>query len=156
MTSRAFDLTVVDGSGDIFSALSIDSATKGDTGAQDLLGGTLELDRIGLLCFSHFLCYLEDIVKLNVTVVLHVLGLLSVSSWFFQGLNDQGSSRRKDLDCALSVLDSYLDLDFHTLPFLGGFLDIFTDLLGRKTNWTAFWCKGGSASDLTTNHFHVN
>ena len=44
MISGAFDLTVVDGSSDVFWTLLVDSASEGDAGAEDLFAGAIESD----------------------------------------------------------------------------------------------------------------
>ena len=85
-----------------------------------------------------------------------VLGLLSVSSWLLQGLNDERSGGRQHSDGTLSVLHSNLDLDFNALPLSSCLLDVFSDFLGRQTDWTALWCKSSGTSNFTADHFHVD
>lgn len=74
--------------------------------------------------------YRDDLVERNVSSVLDVLLLLSVSRRLLQGLDDQTRSAGDDRDLGLTVLDGQLDGDSETLPVTGGLGDIFTDLLG--------------------------
>lgn len=122
--------------------LLTDGATKGNTGAEDFFAGTVKLNSVRLLSISHGVGNLDDVIEANVSVVQNVLNLLSIPWWFLQSLNDQGRGGWEHLDCALSVLHSNLNFDFHTSPLGSGLLDIFTDFLGWETNWTTFGSEG--------------
>ena len=87
--SGALSLALVDLSGHVLGALLLDGAAEGDAGAKDLLDGAFEGDGHRLLGLSHGLSDLENVVKLEVTVVGEVLLLLSVSAGLLQGLNNQ-------------------------------------------------------------------
>jgi hypothetical protein len=47
-------------------------------------------------------------------------------------------------------------MDLDTLPFGSGLLDIFTNLLWRKTKRRTLGCQDGSRCNLTTNNFQVD
>jgi len=62
--------------------------------------------------------------------VFDVLLLLSVTRGLLQGLDDQGRGRRYNGHCRLTVLNRQRNGDLQTFPVLGGFGNVFTDLLG--------------------------
>ena len=85
-----------------------------------------------------------------------ILCLLSVSGRFLEGLEDQGTGSIHDTDFTLLVLDLDLDFDLDSSPILGGFLDIFTDLLGWHTDWGALGGERSGGGDFTSNNFHAD
>ncbi len=135
-------LTRVDKGSDILGALSVNSCTQGDACAEHLLDSSLEIDSHAL--GAKFLGNIDDVSKLEVAVVLHVLLLLSVTRSLLKSLNDQGSGSGENSDETLSVLDHHLDLDLDAAPVSGGLLDVFTDLLGGHTEGTALGSEGSS------------
>ena len=154
--SLAFDFTIVNVLLEVLWLLSVNGAAEGDAGSEDLLAGTVEGDGHGLVGLSHGLGDSEDVVELNIAGMSHILGLFSISAWLLEGLDDEWGSRWQDLNFALSILDSDFNLDFHSLPLGSGLLDVFTNLLGWHTDWTALWREGSSTSYFTTNNFHVH
>lgn len=148
------DLTSIDEFADLLSALAVNSASERDSSAENLLDSAGELNSHGLC--SHFLSDIDNVVHLEVSVVLHVLLLLSVSGTFLEGLDDERSGGGQNCNEALSVLDHHFNLNFDSSPVSGGLLDVFTDLLGRHTEGTALGSEGSGTGDFTSNHFHVN
>jgi hypothetical protein len=148
------DLAVVDQSGDLLGALTVDSAAERDASSEDLLDGSSGLNSHTL--GAELLGNINDVVELEVAVVLHVLLLLSVTGTFLEGLDDEGCGGGQHSDEALSVLDHHFDLNLNSAPFGGSLLDIFTDLLGGHTEGTALGGEGGSGGDFTTDDLHVH
>ena len=136
----------------ILGALALNGAADRDGSAEDFHDGSLEISCKGL--GAHFLGDFNDLIHGDFAVVENVLGLLSVASRFFKSFEDQGTSSVHDADFALLVLDLDLDLDLDALPVLGGFLDVFTDLLRGHTDGRALGCEGSSRSDFTTDNLH--
>ena len=151
---RDVDFAGVDLGGNLLGALAINSAAKRDASSEDLLDGSLELD--GHALGAELLGDIDDVGELEVSVVLHVLLLLSIARTFLEGLDDQGRGGGEDGDEALSVLDHHFDLDLNSAPVSSSLLDVFTDLLGRHTEGTALGSEGSSTGDLTSDHFHVH
>ena len=50
----------------------------------------------------HLLGNVDDLIKSDVSTVLNVFLLLSVSWWFLEGFDDQGRNRRYCLNLGLS------------------------------------------------------
>ena len=99
---------------------------------------------------------INDVIEREFTVVDDVLGLLSVTWGLLQGLEDEGSGSGADGDGSLTVLNHDLNVDLDTSPVLGGFLDVFSDLLGGKTARSTSGGEGGSGSNLSTYNLHVD
>ena len=154
--SRAFDFSVIDKTSVLLGRLSVNGASEGHAGSENLLDGSFKSDSHGFISFSHGLGNFEDIIELDVTVVGDVLLLLSLSTSLFQGFNDEWGGGWKDLHGTLSVDDHDFNLDLDSLPLGSGLLDVFSNLLGWQTNWTALWSKGSCGCNLTTNYFHVD
>merc|ERR1711962_1338722 len=57
----------------------------------------------------------------------YVFNLLSVSWGFFQSFDDQGSSRRYNIDLCLTILNSQLNCDLQTFPIGSCFCNIATN-----------------------------
>ena len=68
--------------------------------------------------------------------IITVLLLLSVTWGLLQGLDDQGRGGRYDGHGRLAVLNRQRDSDLQTFPVLGGFGNVFTNLLGRLQSTT--------------------
>jgi hypothetical protein len=154
--SSALSLTALDLSRDVLVRLLVNSATKGTASTENLLDRAGEFDRHRLLGISHGLGNGDDLVKLEITVVKNVLGLLSISAALLKSLDEERSSSGENGDSALSVLDSDLNLNLDALPLRGGLLNVFTDFLGRQTDRTALGGKDSSRGDFTTNNLKVN
>ena len=152
--SLALDLSGLNCSGHLLSSSSVDRAAKRAGGSKDLLNGSRELNGEGLVGLSHGLGNSENIVELDVSVVLHILGLLSVSASLLEGFDDQWGSSGAHGDSALSVLHGDLYLNLDSLPLGGSLLDVFSDLLGRETNRTTLGGKSGSGSNFSSNNLH--
>ena len=148
------NLTVVDELLDFLGILSVDGAAERDGSSEDLLDSAGEVDSHGL--GSELFGDVDNVVHLDVSVVLHVLLLLSVSGAFLKSLDEEGSSGGEDSDKALSVLDHHFNLDFDSSPVSSGLLNIFTDFLGGHTERTALGGKGGSTGHFTSNDFEVH
>jgi hypothetical protein len=104
------------------------------SGTEDFLDGAREFTGKGLV--THGTGDFNDIVQGDVATVLDVLFLLTIPWGFLQGLDDQRRGRGHNGHLSLTVLDGQLDSDTETLPFLGTLGDIFTNLLGGKTERT--------------------
>uniref|UniRef100_A0A0A0KIC9 Uncharacterized protein n=1 Tax=Cucumis sativus TaxID=3659 RepID=A0A0A0KIC9_CUCSA len=116
----------------ILRVLTIDRTPNRNASTENLLNGSTEIlsHRPG----AHNPSNLNNIVKRDITIVLDVLGLLAVAFGLFEGLDDQSSSRGNHRDLGLTVLDSKLDGNSETLPFLGSLLgNVFSDLLWGET-----------------------
>lgn len=125
---------------DFLGALSVNSAAKGNTCSENFLNSAGELNSHTL--GSELLSDVNDIVHLEVTVVLDVLLLLSVSWTFLKSLDNKWGSGWEDSDETLSVLDHHFNLNFDSSPITGGLLDIFTDLLWWHTEGTTLGSEG--------------
>lgn len=147
------NLTSVNGLNNVVRVLELDTAADRLGSTQDLLsdGGQSLTERL----LSHLSGDLEDLVKRNVTTVLDVLVLLSVSRRLLQGSDDERRGRWNNGGGGLSVLDSQLDSDLDTLEVLGGLGNVFTNLLWGQTERTDLWGKGGGSTDFTTNGSQV-
>lgn len=138
----------------LLGALSVNSASKRNTSAQNFFHCSLEFycHTLG----SKFLCDINNIIHLDVSVVLDVLLLLSVSGSFLESLDDEGSGSGHNCNEALSVLDHHFNLNFDSSPVSGGLLDVFTDFLRGHTEGTALGGEGGGTGDFTSYHFKVD
>ena len=99
---------------------------------------------------AHGAADLDDLVERDGLGVLDVLLLFAVTRGLLEGLDDQRGGGGNDRDGGLTVLDGQADGDAETLPVASGLGDIFTDLLGRKTERTDLGRKGGGGTDLTS------
>ena len=148
------DLAVVDVVRDGLGAAAIDLAAGGESSSEDLENGTLE--GLGHRLEAHGAGNGDDLVKRNGLGVLDVLLLLAVPGGLLKGLDDEGRGGGNDRDGGLTVLDGQADGDAETLPVASGLGDIFTDLLGRKTERTDLGRKGGRGTDLTSGGTEVD
>ena len=105
---------------------------------------------------THGAADLDDLVKRDGLGVLDVLLLFAVTRGLLEGLDDKGGGGGNNGNSGLTVLDGQADSDAETLPVAGGLGDIFTDLLGRKTERTDLGRKGGRGTDLTSGGTEVN
>jgi len=145
---RYFELSVVNLVDDVMRRFAVDGAADGLSGAQDLLDGAFQLTSHGSLL--HDAGNVDDFFEWNISAVLDVLDLLAVTRRFLESADEKSRGAGNDADGSLTVLDRQLDGDAETFPVLGGFGDVITDLLGRKTEWSNLRSKGGSGSDFTT------
>ena len=148
------NLAGLDVVGDALGGAAVDLATGGESSADNLKDGTLE--RLGHGLVAHGAADLDDLVERDGLGVLDVLLLFAVTRGLLEGLDDQGRGGGHDRDGGLTVLDGQADGDAETLPVAGGLGDIFTDLLGRKTERTDLGRKGGRGTDLTSGGTEVN
>ncbi|KAH3661201.1 hypothetical protein OGAPHI_006608 [Ogataea philodendri] len=148
------NLASVDGFNDSVRVLTSNSASNRLSSTKDLLGNRSEVLTERL--FSHGSGNLPDLFKLNVTGVLHVLLLLSVSRWLLQSSDHQRGGRWHNRGLSLSVLDSQLHSNLDTLELGSGLGNIFTNLLWGKTKRTDLWGKSGRGSHFTTNGSQVD
>lgn len=107
--------------------LTVDGASDGEARAEDFLDGSDKLLGHGLV--SHSSGDVDDGIKGDVSTVLDVLDLLSVSWGFLELLQDQGRGSWNDSWGGHTIDDTQSNSDLDTLPVHGGLLDIFTDLL---------------------------
>ena len=105
---------------------------------------------------AHGAANLNDLVKRDGLGVLDVLLLFAVTRGLLEGLDDKGGGGGNDRDGSLTVLDGQADGDAETLPVASGLGDIFTDLLGRKTERTDLGRKGGRGTNLTSGGTEVD
>lgn len=136
------------------SGLAVDSGTDRLGGTKDLLDGTGQLlgERLG----SHGSGNLNDLLQGDVSVVLDVLVLLSVTRGLLESSDDQRRGRGDDGHGGLSVLDGQLDGDTDTLVSLGGLGNILTNLLGGQTEGTDLGGEGGRGTNLSTHGSQVD
>ena len=149
-----FELARVDEGRDLLGALVVDGAPEGDRGSNDLLDGALEVD--GHALGAQLLGDVDHVRELDVSVVLHVLLLLSVARALLERLDDQGRRSGKHRDEALPVLDHHFDLDLDSAPVGSRLLDVFTHLLGGHTQRSALGGKSGGAGHFTTDDLQVD
>jgi hypothetical protein len=105
---------------------------------------------------AHGAANLNDLVKRDALGVLDVLLLFAVARGLLEGLDHKGGGGGNDRDGGLTVLDGQADGDAETLPVASGLGDIFTDLLGRKTEGTDLGRKSGGGTDLTSGGTEVD
>lgn len=140
---RTLNLAGLDVVRDVLRAPAVDLAASGESSAEDLLDGTLQVLGHGLEL--HLACDLDDLIERDGLSVLDVLLLLPVPRRLLEGLDDEGGGGGHNRDGGLTVLDGQTDGDTQTLPVTGGLGDIFTDLLGRQTERTDL--RGGYLSE---------
>ena len=148
------NLAGLDVVGDALGGAAVDLATGGEGSADNLKDSTLEGLGHGLV--AHGAANLNDLVKRDGLGVLDVLLLFAVTRGLLEGLDDKGGGGGNDRDGGLTVLDGQADGDAETLPVASGLGDIFTDLLGRKTERTDLGRKGGGGTDLTSGGTEVD
>lgn len=148
------NLAGLDVVGDALGGAAVDLATGGEGSADNLKDSTLEGLGHGLV--AHGAANLNDLVKRDGLGVLDVLLLFAVTRGLLEGLDDKGGGGGNDRDGGLTVLDGQADGDAETLPVASGLGDIFTDLLGRKTERTDLGRKGGRGTDLTSGGTEVD
>lgn len=86
---------------------------------------------------------------------LTVFNLLAVTRRLLEFLNDEGSSRRNDIDLGDTVLDGQFASNLKSLPILSGLGNIFTDLLGGETERTDLRGEGRSSTNFSTDASEV-
>lgn len=96
---------------------AIDLAAGGESSAEDLQNGTLEILGHGLV--SHGPGNGNDLVERDGLGVLDVLLLLAVSRWLLKGLDDERRGRWDDRDGGLTVLDGQANGDTETFLYEG-------------------------------------
>ena len=84
----------------------------------------------------------DDLIKSGISTVLNVFLLLSVSWWFFEGVEDQGRGRRRCLNLDLSVLNGQFHCDLQPLPVTGCFGNVVTNLFWRQAQGVWPWVPG--------------
>merc|ERR1719272_1353995 len=140
--------TIVNLINDFVWVLTFNCATNRLCSAKDFLASTCHVP-----CHRsnpHDFCNIPDILEANITIVEHVLHLLTVTERFLQRLDDECGSSWDNRGGCFTVLDGQLDCKLQTLVFLCGLGNIITNLLRRKTEWTNLWRQSGSSTDLTT------
>jgi hypothetical protein len=99
--------SVLDGSNHVVGVLLVNSATNSGAGSEDLQNSSSEGLSEG--AGTHDLGNTDDIIEGDVSVVLDVLLLLTISVGLVQSLDDQSSGGGDHLDLGLTVLDDKLD-----------------------------------------------
>ena len=92
----------------------------------------------------------DDLIKSDVSTVLNVFLLLSVSWWFLEGFDDQDRSRRYHLNLGLSVLNGQFHCNPQTLPITSCLGDVITDLVWRQAQGTHLGGQGRCGTDFPT------
>jgi hypothetical protein len=151
---RNVNLASLDVVRDILGAAAIDLAADGESSTENLENTTAEL--LGHGAGAHGAGNLDDVIHGDGLGVLDVLLLLAVTGRLLEGLDDEGRSGGHNRDGGLTVLDGQADGDAETLPVASGLGNIFTDLLGRKTERTDLGRKGGRGTDLTSGGTEVD
>jgi hypothetical protein len=141
-------LSISDLVDEVVWVLAVNGATDTVASAQELSADAGEV--LGHRSLSHGSGGSQNIVPGDVTVVLDVLDLLSVTWWLLEGLDDQGRGAWHNGDLSLSVLDGQFDSNFQAFPLLGVLADVVTDLLWGETEWADLWRQGGGWGDLTS------
>ena len=78
----------------------------------------------------HLSCKVDSLFSSNISYVLHVVLLLYVSMWFFEGSDGQGRGRRYHLNQAYAKCAGPLYQALHITGCLG---DVTTKLFWRQT-----------------------
>ena len=130
------------------------SASNGNAGSEDFLDSSLESCSVAL--DTHLLGNREDIVHFEVSVVLDILGLLSVSGRLFEGFKNKRGRVWHYGDGGFPVLASDLDLHLDSFPLLGSFHDVITDFLWLHTERGDLWSERGLGGRFSTNDFHID
>ena len=128
--------------------LTINSATNGDGGTEAFKNATLE--GVGHGVGTDVLSNLDNFLEGDVTRVLDVLDLLTVTGGLLEGLDDAGGDGGKEGDGGNTVLDDELAGNLKTLVFLSSLHDIITDLLGVETEGTNLGGEGGGRGHFST------
>lgn len=134
--------------------LALDTAANRLSSSQNLLDSSRELlsKRLG----SHLSGNVVDLIKRNVSVVLDVLLLLTVTRRLLKSSDDQRRCRRNHRHLGLTVLNGELDGHTDTLEVLGGLSNVFTDLLGRQTKRTNLGGQGRRGTNLSSGGSQVD
>ena len=134
--------------------LAVDGASDGAASSEHFLDSSGERLREAL--GFQKLGNADDLVELQVSVVLSVLLLLSVTWRFLKFFEDKRRGGGKDLYCALAVLDHDFDVNLDSFPIISSFLDGFTDDLGRHTQRRTLGGECGGSGNFTTDDLHVD
>jgi hypothetical protein len=151
---RNVNLARLDIIADVLGAASINLASDGKRGAQDLKNATTEL--LGKTAGAHGASNLNDLIERDGLGVLDVLLLLAVTGRLLESTDDEGRSGGNNRDRGLTVLDGELDGDTETFPVTGSLGNIFTNFLGRQTQRTDLGGKCRLSTNLTTGGTEVD
>ena len=113
---RDLGLTSLDGGLEGLRGLTINSATNGDGGTEAFKNATLE--GVGHGVGTDVLSNLDNFLEGDVTRVLDVLDLLTVTGGLLEGLDDASGDGGKEGDGGNTVLDDELAGNLKTLVFL--------------------------------------
>ena len=145
---RDLGLTSLDGGLEGLRGLTVNSATDGVGSTEAFKNATLE--GVGHRLGADVLSNLDNFLEGDVTRVLDVLDLLTVTGGLLEGLDDAGGDGGHKGDGGDTVLDDELAGDLKTLVFLSSLHDIITDLLGVETEGTNLGGEGGSRGHFST------
>ena len=92
----------------------------------------------------------DNLIKSDVSTVLNVFLLLSVSWWFLDGFDDQSRSRRYHLSLGLSVLNGQFHCNPQSLPITSCLGDVITSVFWRQTQGADLGGQGRCPTDFPT------
>lgn len=128
-------------------------ATHAGAGSQDLTDGAAELTGKGLA--AHLAGNINNLIQGQVTVMLNVLFLLTITRGLLQGLDDHAGSAGLHLKGGNTVGNSELNTDTEALVVKSGLGNIILDLLSGDTEGTNLLGQSGT-STFTTNSTDEN
>merc|ERR1719498_1948101 len=134
---RNFKITGVDLILQVNWVATIDGAAHSIACAEDLLDGALEL--LGSALEAHLASNVDDGCLWQIAGVLDVLGLLAVTQWLLQSLDDETCCIRLNVHLGSTVLDGELHSDANAFPCAGVLHNVITNLLWRHTEWSNLW-----------------
>merc|ERR1719387_2253661 len=124
---RKIPLIIVDHFLQVPGLLAIDRAANCKACSKNLLCCALEL--ICLTLFAHLPDNIEELILSDVSAVLDVLGLLAVTEWLLQILDDKTGGVGHHFNLCLTVLNCQLDSDSNALPGTSGLDNVIANLL---------------------------
>ena len=131
--------------------LTVNGTSNGLGSSQNFFANTAQL--LGHGPWPHNSGSTNDVVHGDVTVVLDVLNLLTITWRFFQSLDNQSSSWGHNIDLSLTILNGQLDGNSQAFPILGGLGNVVTNFLGRQTERTDLGGQSGSSSYFSSDGF---
>jgi hypothetical protein len=147
------NITVVNRLDDDLGGLAINLASHAVAGTKNLLDGSLQL--LGERLVAHGAGNVDDLIEADRLVVLDVLLLLAITRRLLESADDQGGGGGNDGDGSLTVLDGELDSHAQAFPVAGSLGNIFSDLLGRKTQRTDLGGESRRGTNLATSGTEV-
>ena len=103
----------------------------------------------------HLLGNVDDFIKSDISTVLNVFLLVSVSWWFFEGFDDKGRGRWHFLNLGLTILNSQFHCNPQTLPVAGCFGNVITNLVWRQAHQPNLGGQGRRGTDFPAGALHI-